>query len=96
MLTNLNNKYQMIDSHAHVAFSQFDEDRDLIVKNAREAGVGGWIEVGTDLEQSKKANELARLHNNVWSTVGVHPGDVMKMTEDTWRALEDLQKELAI
>ena len=50
----------MIDSHAHVAFSQFDEDREEIISRARGAGVEGWIEVGTDIGSSKKAIELAR------------------------------------
>lgn len=60
----------MIDSHAHVAFSGFDEDREEVLARAREAGVS-WIEIGTDLEQSKKALMLG-----VPATVGVHPSDI--------------------
>lgn len=60
----------MIDSHAHVAFYQFDGDREAVIARAREANVK-WIEVGTDIEQSKKA---ITLHD--WVTVGVHPSDI--------------------
>lgn len=60
----------MIDSHAHVAFSGFNEDREEVMTRAREARVS-WIEIGTDVEQSKKALALG-----VPATIGVHPSDV--------------------
>lgn len=60
----------MIDSHAHVAFNGFDEDREEVMARARAANVS-WIEIGTDVEQSKKAVALG-----VPATVGVHPSDV--------------------
>ena len=66
----------MIDSHAHVAFSQFDDDRGEIMARSLEAGVDGWIEIGTDVEQSRKAVGLAGKYENVWATVGVHPSDL--------------------
>lgn len=35
--------------------------------------------VGTDLETSKKGVELAKKHNGIWATVGVHPTDVEEL-----------------
>lgn len=83
----------MIDSHAHVMVDAFDADRDAVFERARAAGVVGWIEVGTDLEQSRKAIALAQHHENVWATVGVHPSDIPELTEDAWRAIEQLLRE---
>jgi TatD DNase family protein len=80
----------MIDSHAHVAFYQFDEDREEVIKRAHESGVTGWIEVGTDLEQSRKAIELAQRIENVWPTVGVHPSDIEGLKEEDWTEIEKL------
>lgn len=60
----------MIDSHAHVTADQFDQDRKEVILRAREAGVS-WVEIGTDVEQSRKAIAL-----EVPATVGVHPSDV--------------------
>lgn len=69
----------MIDSHAHVSFKQFDNDREEVIKRAREAGVTGWIEVGTDLAQSQKAIRLAGKIDLVWAAAGVHPSDVAEV-----------------
>ncbi len=80
----------MIDSHAHVGFKQFDEDRDEVMIRAKKAGVTGWIEVGTDVEQSRRAVAMAEKHENVWATVGLHPTDIEGLDEAAWLELERL------
>lgn len=80
----------MFDAHAHVAFSQFDKDRADVIQRAREAGLSGWLEVGTDLEHSKKAVALAEKEDGVFATVGVHPTDISSITESTWVELREL------
>lgn len=79
----------MIDSHAHVAFRHFDADREEALSRAREAGVR-WVEVGTNLEQSQAAVELAHeLPNDViGATVGVHPSEAGDDID--WAVLERL------
>ncbi len=51
------------------------------VAEAREAGVDRMITVGTDAEHSRQAIEVARAHDGVWATVGVHPHDAVQGTE---------------
>lgn len=90
----------MIDSHAHVAFAQFDSDREEVIARAREAQVQ-WIEVGTDIEQSRRAVELAdRLRQDLGSespllgvAVGVHPSDVAQGID--WQEIELLLRGAA-
>lgn len=83
----------MIDSHAHVAFSAFDGLRDKVIARAREAGVVGWIEIGTDIVQSRKSVALAQDCEDVFATVGVHPDDVGSLTEKDWVELERMLDE---
>jgi TatD DNase family protein len=66
----------MIDSHAHVGRPEFDQDRDLALARAREAGVQLVIEAGTDARSSRAAIELARRVPGVRAAVGFHPCDV--------------------
>lgn len=68
----MNLKY--IDNHAHIQFSDFDNDREEVISRAEGAGVG-IINVGTDKQSSLKAVELAEAHENVWAIVGQHPTD---------------------
>lgn len=67
-----------IDVHSHIHFKQYDADREEVIARMKEAGVGA-ITVGTDLESSKKAVELAAQHENIWATVGIHPTDTKEV-----------------
>lgn len=64
----------IIDSHCHPQFPQYDKDREEMIKRTLDAGIQ-MICVGTDLEMSKKAIELAHKHEGIWATVGLHPND---------------------
>ncbi|MBO0732337.1 MAG: TatD family hydrolase, partial [Acidimicrobiaceae bacterium] len=54
-----------VDSHCHVP----------AIDEARDAGVGRLILVGTDASTSAAALDVARTHDGVWATVGLHPHD---------------------
>lgn len=66
--------YALFDIHAHLHDSAYDEDREAILKEMKEYGLG-VITVGTDKEQSKKALALAQAHEHIFATVGFHPAD---------------------
>jgi len=63
----------VIDTHSHLNDAKFDSDRDAVIARMREASVS-TITVGTDLEMSRKAIEIAEKYN-MWATVGQHPTD---------------------
>lgn len=79
-----------IDSHAHVTSSQFDSDREEVIKRAEDAGVLLIINPGTDLEDSIRAVELAEKHNNVYACVGFHPHDAKKADAASLTKIEEL------
>jgi TatD DNase family protein len=60
------------DIHAHVNFKAFNEGREEVIKRALEAGVG-IINVGTQIDTSKKAVELAHKYDGVYAIIGLHP-----------------------
>jgi len=76
-------KPEFIDIHAHLNFVAFDADRDEAVKRALDAGV--WmINVGTQLDTSKKAIEVAEMYKEgVYATIGLHPIHTGKSYHDT-------------
>lgn len=65
---------ELFDSHCHPQFPQYDADREEVVKRTLTAGCG-MICVGTDLEMSKRAIELAEQYEGIWATVGCHPNE---------------------
>jgi len=62
----------LVDSHAHLDFPEFADEIDVVIKKARDAGVGKIINIGADLGLSEKAIQIAEKNDNVWATVGIH------------------------
>ncbi|MBZ5585209.1 MAG: TatD family hydrolase [Acidobacteriia bacterium] len=82
----------LIDSHTHLDDPKFDADREAVVERALAAGVSHMLAVGTghgppDLETGIR---LAERYPFIYATVGVHPHDASKATEETYRRLEEL------
>jgi TatD DNase family protein len=78
-----------VDSHCHVQAGHAVDDSDAAIRRAREAGVAWMVCVGTDLETSVRALDLAGRHPEVRATVGLHPHDASKLGAE-WDALEPL------
>lgn len=83
----------LFDSHAHLDSSRFDDDREQIIKNARENGVSYIMNPGANLETSVDAVKLASEHEMIYAAVGVHPHDVKDMDEMTLMLLKGLTKK---
>lgn len=63
------------DTHAHLFWKNFDEDRAAVIERARTAGVERIILVGTDLETSRACKELCTERPGLYWTAGIHPHD---------------------
>lgn len=64
----------LIDSHAHVQFPAYDNDRAAVIARALEAGIG-MVNIGTQYSTSADAVRLAEQYaHGMWATVGFHPG----------------------
>ncbi|KUG24346.1 putative deoxyribonuclease ycfh [hydrocarbon metagenome] len=89
----------IIDSHAHLEMSEFDSDREEVIRRATDAGVGFIITVGINLEFSLKAVSLAQKNKNIYASIGVHPHDVDRADNRTYDALKELahkQKQVIV
>jgi TatD DNase family protein len=65
----------LFDTHAHLHFPEFDEDREAMLDRARVAGVRRMLTIGTEPESSRAAVALAAREADVWAAVGIHPHD---------------------
>lgn len=61
-----------IDTHCHLNFRAYDEDRDEIIQELEAESVAGIV-VGTHFDTSKKAVALAQQYPYLWAIVGLHP-----------------------
>ncbi|MEZ5336712.1 MAG: TatD family hydrolase [bacterium] len=63
----------LIDTHCHLYFDSFDEDREQVLARMAEAGVGAAVVIGIDPQSWEQARELAASHERLWYSVGLHP-----------------------
>jgi len=85
---------KIIDSHAHLEFPQFDEDRDAMLERTRAAGVETLLAIGsgTGPERLNAAIPFAEQHDWIYATVGIHPHEAKLATEEHFEKLDALAK----
>lgn len=82
----------LFDSHTHLDDPKFDSDRDEVIKNIKESGVGGLVNVGCNLETSKFSIELANKYDFIYASVGFHPCDTGDICEDDILKIAEMAK----
>ena len=82
----------LIDTHAHLDFRQFDDDRNAVLDRAWQAGLIAVITIGIDLKTSRAAVALAEAHERVFATVGFHPHDAKTADDAALVELRDLAR----
>ena len=84
----------LIDSHAHIDFPQFAEDRDAMLQRARAAGVNTILAIGTGPgpEKLDAAIPYAEAHDWIYTSVGIHPHEAQQVTPEHLETLERLAK----
>ena len=80
----------LIDTHAHLDYPDFEADLEGVVARATEAGVTRIITIGTGIESSRRAVALTERFPNVYAAVGIHPTNVLEEGLDFLPALHDL------
>jgi TatD DNase family protein len=65
----------LFDAHCHPQFPEYDVDRETVIQRAIDEDVL-MIAVGTSVETSRQAIELARAYpGKIWAAVGIHPNE---------------------
>lgn len=89
----------LVDTHCHLNFESYHEDRDAVVQRAADAGVTRIIIPGIDEATSAEAIQLSEVYTGVYAAVGIHPNDTARFAStqiDTVRALAMHPKVVAV
>ena len=78
---------ELIDTHAHLDYPDFEPDLEGVIARAAEAGVTRIISIGTGIESSRRAVALTERFPNLFAVIGIHPTNV---TEEGLDFLPDL------
>jgi TatD DNase family protein len=82
----------LIDTHCHLDFKDFAEERDEIVQRAVDAGVKQMITISTRVKKFDEIKALAESYSQVFCSVGVHPNNAHEEPDIETEELVELSK----
>jgi TatD DNase family protein len=86
----------LIETHAHLDYPDFAGDFDEVLRRATEAGVTRIVTIGTSVESSRRAVDLAEKYPNIYAVIGVHPTTADQSSEDVITPLRELAKSARV
>jgi TatD DNase family protein len=82
-----------VDTHCHLQMKSFTKDMGDVVDRASRAGVDTIINVGFDVESSKKAIQLSNIYPMMFATVGIHPHEAASFGDATLDLFDNFLKQ---
>jgi TatD DNase family protein len=83
----------LVDSHCHLDFENFDEDRGEALTRARDAGVATMVTICTRVSRFPDILGIAQSDANIWCSVGIHPHQVAEEQKVTTEQLMELASD---
>lgn len=83
----------IVDTHCHLHFPEFDADREEVIRRAGEAGVKVIVNVGTDPATNEAAARVAKRHEGIFATAGMHPHYAHEVSEEALEGMDGFVKK---
>jgi TatD DNase family protein len=80
------------DTHAHLDYPDYSADLPEVIARAKNAGIEKIISIGTNLESSARAIQLAEKFPEIFAVVGWHPTEAENAPHDLRPALRELAR----
>jgi TatD DNase family protein len=81
---------RLIDTHAHLDFDDYEQDREEVFARAHKKGVEKIVNIGADLEGSRRAVELAEKYDFIYASVGIHPHEADTVNRESLAEIKAL------
>ncbi|MDK1028957.1 MAG: TatD family hydrolase [Anaerolineae bacterium] len=86
----------LTDTHCHLDFQLFDQDRAAVIERAKQVGVKRMLIPGISVSSSSAAIKLAEEHSMMFAAVGVHPNESMTWNNSSILALRELSVNINV
>lgn len=80
----------LVDTHAHLFWDDFQSDLESVIGRAADAGVKAILNLGTTLETSRRCVALAEKYDRCWAAAGFHPNDADLYESDADAGIEGI------
>jgi len=78
----------VVDSHCHLDYDVFDEDRAEMMARAKENGIDYMVSIGVELDKMPNILQIVNQHNHVFATAGIHPHHALEAPENSLEQLD--------
>lgn len=86
----------IFETHAHYDDKAFNDDREKLLREMKEAGIERAVNVAASLKGSKDSLKLSKEHDFIYCSMGVHPSEVWELTEEKLEDMEQMIEENAL
>lgn len=87
---------KFVDTHCHLNFSAYDEDRQQALQRAHDAGVTRIVIPAVDLKSIEEALQLATPENGIFVAAGIHPTSTANFTIEVLKTVRELANDARI
>lgn len=84
---------KLFDTHSHYNDEKFNEDRNNIILSTYEEGIENFVCAGYNVSSSKKAVEIARKYEFIYSICGISPNDLDDYSKQNLNIIKELAKD---
>ncbi len=86
----------IFETHAHYDDDAFKQDREQLLSGMEAAGVETIVNIGADIESSRKTLALCEKYPFVYGAIGVHPSNAGELCEDAFAWLWETAKRQSV
>lgn len=83
----------IFETHAHYDDSAFDDDRDELLSNMQQNGIGYIVNASYNLNSIEATYELTKKYDRVYGAIGIHPSDVGELNENNYQRVRELARD---
>jgi TatD DNase family protein len=85
-----------VDSHCHLDYDIFNDDREAMMLRAKEYGIDYMVSIGVELDKMPNILKIVEPHQNLFATVGIHPHHALEAQENCLEQLYEYAKHSKI
>ena len=80
----------LIDTHCHINFDRYDDDRADVIKRAHDANVTRIINPSVDINSCQQILDLTQQYDGIYGAIGIHPNSTVNFDETTLAQVKEM------
>lgn len=83
----------IFETHAHYDDDSFDVDREELLNSMNKKGIEFIVNIGSGIQETLDTVELTKKYPFIYGSAGIHPSELVGLTDEKFKIIEDAVKE---